>query len=89
MSEADFLLNLNRAVSEYTEYVTTTESITVNERRLLMLKMINVSLLYDIIVFYFRETGISIDENIMTEEEIQIIISKLNNIMDTYLEVEL
>ena len=89
MSEADFLLNLNRAVSEYTEYVTTTESKTSSERRLLMLKMINVSLLYNILTFYFRENGITSDQNIMTTSEIQIVINKLNNILGTYLYVTL
>lgn len=89
MSTADFLLNLNRAVSEYTEYVTTTETKTFNDRRLLMIKMVNVSLLYDTLIFYFRDTGITSDQNIMTTDEIQIVINKLNNILGTYLYVTL
>lgn len=88
MSIADFLLNLDRSVSEYTEHITTTESSTVTDRRLLMLKMINVSILYNLLIFYFRNTGISSDQNMMTSDEIKLVISKLNNIMDTYLEVE-
>jgi hypothetical protein len=89
MSIENFLLNLDREISRYTEYTTTKESKTVNERRLLMLKLINVNLLYKIITFYFNDTGISSDENIMTSDEIQIIINKINNLMGTYLEVDI
>lgn len=89
MSTADFLLNLDRQIGEFIDTVNTTETKTANERRLMMLKVTFAGIYYNIIQFYFRDTGISTDQNVMTTSEIQVVIDKLNNIMNTYLSVDL
>ena len=85
MSIIDFLTQLNRAISEFTELISNTEKETVTDRRDQILKFELSIMYYEIIEFYFRDTDIPGDENIMTQEEIQVVIDKLNNIMDTYL----
>jgi hypothetical protein len=85
MDILDFLLELDREISVFTESISNTESITVNDRRDDILKYELALMYYSVITFYFRETGISSDQNIMEQEEIQVVIDKLNNIMGTYL----
>ena len=85
MSIIDFLTQLRRAISEFTELISNTEKETVTDRRDQILKFELSIMYYEIIEFYFRDTDISGDENIMTQEEIQIVIDKLNNIMNSYL----
>ena len=89
MSIANFLLELNRAVSVYTSDMMINKSKNIDERRLQSLKLLNISMLYDVIQFYFREDSSITSDNIMTDEEIQLIISKINNLMGTYLYVTL
>jgi len=85
MSIVDFLTQLRRSISEFTEAISNEEKETVCNRRDLILKFELAIIYYSIIEFYFRDTKISTDENIMTQEEIQIVIDKLNNIIGTYL----
>lgn len=85
MNIIDFLIQLRRSISEFTETTSNTEKETVTDRRDQVLKFELAIMYYNIIEYYFRDTGVVGDENIMTQEEIQIVIDKLNNIMDTYL----
>lgn len=87
MSVVDFLLNLRRAVSLYTNSITSIENITLTERRLNILKLNMVLAYYEILESYFN-TIISGDDNFYTETECQVAIDKLNNILDTYLYVD-
>ena len=85
MSIVDFLTQLRRTVSEFTELTSNTEKETITDRRDEILKFELAIMYYKIIEFYFRDINITTDENIMTQVEIQVVIDKLNNIMDTYL----
>lgn len=87
MTIIDFLLNLRRAVSIYTSIITDQENLTVTNRRLNIIKLNMVISYYEILESYFN-TVITGDDNFFTEEEIQTIIDKINNIMETYLYVD-
>ena len=88
MTVENFILNLRRAISEFSEFNSNKENTLIKEPRHRELRYQTAISLYQIIEFYF-DTTISTDENIMTEAEIQVIIDKLNNIMDTQLYVDL
>lgn len=85
MTLVDFIINLRREVSLFSERIADLEGKTVEERREEILKFELAIMYYDLIEYYFRGTGIPGDQNIMEPEELQTVIDKLNNIMDTYL----
>jgi hypothetical protein len=86
MSIVNFLLQLRREISLYTSSIKDIENtITDDNRYLKILKFETALSLYKVIEYYFTNTSISGDENCMTQDEINVVISKLNNIMDTYL----
>jgi hypothetical protein len=88
MTLIDFLLKLRREISLFTERIADLEGITVEERREEILKFELAIMYYEIIEYYFRGTGIPDDQNIMEPEELQIVLDKLNNIMNTYLYID-
>ena len=85
MSIIDFLANLRREISVFTEKITDQEDNSIYDRRDDILKFELALMYYAVIEYYFRDPGITGDDNIMEQAEIQIVIDKLNNIMSTYL----
>lgn len=85
MSIIDFLIQLRRTISEFTETISDSEKETLSNRRGSILKFELAIMYYKLIEYYFRDTNITEDGNIMTQEEVQIVIDKLNNIMGSYL----
>lgn len=80
-----FISDLNLSISNYTKSVADTEALTVVNRRDLVLKYTLALMYYDVLKLYLTDTGIIGDTNIVTAQEIQTVIDKLNNIMGTYL----
>ncbi len=83
MSILDFLTQLRIDINNFTKDVVTQENKTTTDRRFYILKYELAMMYYTIIEFYFRDINIPDDDNIMTQEELQTVIDKLNNIMGT------
>jgi hypothetical protein len=87
MTINDFLLALRRAVSVYTNKISNTETPTQEERRLNILYLNYAIIYYDILEFYYTSTGITGDINILTDEDILIVLDKFNIITEEYLQL--
>lgn len=85
MNTLDFLTQLRRAISEFTDSISNLEESSLDEMRDDILKFELAASYYNLIEYYFRDTNIPGDTNIMSQDELQIVIDKLNNIMDSYL----
>jgi hypothetical protein len=86
MTTDDFLLNLRRRMSEYTHSVVSTETITLKNRRTLMIATILVQIYYEIIEYYYSN-GIIDESTLSTNTTILEAINRFNLLTDSYLAV--
>jgi hypothetical protein len=86
MTVNDFLIALRRAVSVYAEKISNKDVKSQEERRLDCLFLCYMASYHDVIEFYYNGNDIT-GTNILSLEDITIVLDKFNNITGEYLQL--